>query len=106
MSSKSTQKGDRFDREFRKTLNDAGIPAEKILLSDQKFHKEPGDVLFNGNWKAELKHRESISKQLWAWLEGVDVLALKRNNHKTLIVMDFRTFIDLIQDETNTENPS
>ena len=46
--------------------------------------------------RAECKHREDIPLKLWKWLEGHDVLLLKRNNKTPLAVMPYTEYLALI----------
>ena len=102
--SKSKDKGRRFENEVAAKLTDNGIPAERIPLSGSFGGKYNCDVVIGTPEepiaKIECKYRESISKQLWEWFEqgdGSDYLAIKRNFHKPLILMDMEQFINLLK---------
>lgn len=97
--SASKSKGTRGENLVVKALNDAGIPAERVPLSGSLGGKYRDDVIIgsidNPLARIEVKNRESISQQLWDWLEGVNFLALKRNHKPMLIVMEISEFTKL-----------
>lgn len=101
MANKPKDKGRRFENQIRDRLINGGIPAERIPLSGSLGGKYDSDVVIgtaeNTLAKIECKHRESMSKQNWEWLDGNDFLAIKRNGiqFKPLIVMDIDKFIQL-----------
>lgn len=99
MTSKSKQKGDRFEYEMVKLLNDNGIKAKKVWLSDQANNNIRGDIQYGDNLERtlEIKHRENISELLWTWIDGVDQLVVKKNHHEPLVIMRVAEFIELFK---------
>lgn len=101
--SKSKDKGRRFENQIADALTTNGIPSERIPLSGSFGGKYDSDVIIGTPEepiaKIECKNRESISKQLWEWLDGNDYLAIKRNHHKPLVIMDLDQFIKLYKGE-------
>jgi len=99
--SKSKDKGRRHESEVARLLTEAGIAAERIPLSGSLGDKYSSDVVIGTpeqpSARIECKHRESMSMQLWTWLEGNDFLVIKRNNCGNLVVMDIDKFIGLIK---------
>lgn len=97
--SKAKDKGRYFENKIATTLTNNGIPSERIPLSGSFGGKYDSDVVIGTPEhplkKIECKARESISKQLWEWLDGNDYLAIKRNHHKPLIIMDMESFMEL-----------
>lgn len=101
--SKSKDKGRRFENYVADFLTDNGLPSERIPLSgslgaafDSKYDS---DVVIgtpeNIEARIECKHRETVSRQLWEWLDGNDYLAVKRNHHQPLIIMPLDEFAAL-----------
>lgn len=92
-------KGYRFEKEVADTLTNSGIDAERVPLSGSFGGKYDCDVVIGTpeqpKAKIEAKYRENINKDIWVWLKGNDFLALRRNKHKALIVMDIDKFIEL-----------
>ena len=80
------RKGYRFEREVVEMLRAHGIPARRVPLSGADPN-EPGDIDLGALGLAEAKHRESIGGYLWEWLEGRQVLFLRRNRRPPLVVM-------------------
>ena len=101
--SKAKDKGRRFENEIADYLTEHGIHAERIPLSGSFGGKYDSDVVIGTpeqpKAKIECKYRENISKQLWEWLEGNDYLAIRRNRHKALVVMDLEKFVEFLKNE-------
>ena len=101
MSSKSKQKGYRFESEFTKKLNENGIPAVRVPMSGSLGGVLKDDVIIGSIEhpiaRCELKYRENLSVQLWEWLEGADYLCIKRNHKKPLVVMELDQFMELFK---------
>ena len=108
MSSKSRNKGRYFENMVVKTLCDAGIESERVPLSGSLGGKYADDIVIgsidNPQARIECKFHANMKKELWEWLENVDFLAIKRNNKKTLIVMDVEKFVSLIKGEDPCQN--
>jgi hypothetical protein len=95
---RSRDRGSRGERQFVNLLQENGIAAERISLSGSAGGKFAGDVLIpllGVDRIAEVKTRASGFRQLYAWLAGRDLLALKADRADWLIVLHFKTFIEI-----------
>lgn len=103
--SASKDKGRRLENMTVDLLAEYGIAAERIPLSGSLGGKYSSDVVIGSVDKPlgriECKNRESLSAQLWEWLEPVDFLVLKRNHKKPLVMMSFDQFAALVAKYTN-----
>lgn len=99
--SKSKDKGTRFETWLARHLTEEGIDSERCPGSGALGGKYDMDVVIGTPEKPiakiECKHRESISKQLWDWLEGDDFLVIKRNHKKPLVLMPLDTFVEMVK---------
>src|SRR5262249_17324571 len=91
-------KGARSERALVHLLRDHGLAAERQPLSGSLGGRFSGDVsvpLLGVDRIAEVKTRASGFRQLYAWLDGRDLLALKADRADWLIVLPFQTFIQI-----------
>lgn len=80
------RKGTRAERELARLLG-----GERVPLSGSAGGSHSGDVVALG-LKWEAKVRRDGFKQLYAWLEGRDALAVRADRKPWLIVMPLDTF--------------
>ena len=77
-------------------LQAAGLPARRT-----GYHQVyggtavAGDVTC-GDMRFEVKWRESLSKQLWEWLQGHDAVLLKRNRYPWLVLLPLDSYLELL----------
>ena len=94
--SAAKQKGTRAENWVAHNLTKNGIPAERVPLSGSLGGKYSGDVVIGSidhqTATIEIKHRESISTQLWRTLEWCDIARFTIGDHK-MVVMMFDTFV-------------
>ena len=95
---KHRRKGDRVEREIVHLLRSHGIEAERVPLSGAAGGSFSGDVLIAGAYRAEVKARSNGEgfRMLEAWLEGSDLLILKRDRRPPMVVMDFKLCTHLL----------
>ena len=100
---KHKQKGDRLEREIVALLRSHGIEAERVPLSGAAGGSFAGDVIVAGRYKAEVKARANGSgfKLLEGWLEGNDLVIMKRDRKKPLIAMSFDAYVALLHAALN-----
>ncbi len=91
----SRDKGKRFERACVIAAKAFGLDARRTAPNQASADAEESDVLIAGR-KCECKHRENISKELWAWREGNAVVLLKRNNHEPLAVLSMVDYFALL----------
>ena len=98
MGKASRDKGGRVEREIVNLLKSADIHAERVPLSGAAGGQFVGDIVFK-NYVAEVKARKGGTgfKTIERWLGHNDMLFLRRNRRAPLVVMDWDTFISLLQ---------
>jgi hypothetical protein len=100
MPSSSKAKGSRIEREIVKRHLEADVPAKKIPLSGA-VEGFKGDVMIDGRFRGEVKARKTGSgfKTLEGWLGDNDLLFLRRDRAKPIVVMEWETYIKLMRKE-------
>ena len=88
MARLSRDKGQRIEREVVHLHQDAGIPASRVPLSGAAGGEFAGD-LHVLDLRAEVKSRKDGSgfKQLETWLADHDMLFVRRDRHKPMVVL-------------------
>tara|TARA_X000001388_G_scaffold25071_2_gene17484 strand:- start:13286 stop:13639 length:354 start_codon:yes stop_codon:yes gene_type:complete len=103
MSSKSKQKGDRFEREINEMFKRHGFDSKKVPLSGATWLK--GDLItkIHGKTKTiECKVRAKGFKQIYEYLEGNDFVVAKSDRSVPLIITRLNTdFFNLIKGAEN-----
>lgn len=102
MGKRSLRKGKRVEYQIRDLLRALG-PCERVPCSGnaQAFK---GDLIFSAGDKElriDVKARAQGFKQLYTWLskEKIDLLILKADRQKPLVVLPFDLFCQLIKDK-------
>jgi Holliday junction resolvase len=95
MGKAQRDKGARAEREFAKLIG-----GERVPLSGAAGGSFSGDVIdpFGDIW--EIKVRKDGFKQLYAWLEGKDALAVRADRKPWLVVIPLERWLELV---TNKE---
>jgi Holliday junction resolvase len=96
---KSRAKGARGERGLVHALQAGGIAAERIPLSGAMGGKFRGDVsipCLRKDLTAEVKVRAAGFQQIYAWLQGADLLAIKADRCDYLICMPLDLFSRLV----------
>ena len=95
---KHRQKGNRVERQIVHLLRSRGIDAERVPLSGAAGGSFSGDILIAGKYRAEVKARSNGQgfRMLEAWLEGSDLLILKRDRRPPIVVMAFDAYARLL----------
>jgi hypothetical protein len=86
---KPRAKGDRFERSLVAFFKQHGLQAERIPLSGSAGGSYRGDLklrLLGADLILEAKHHASGFATLYRWLEGRDVLVLRRDCDSALVV--------------------
>ena len=105
MGKKSKRKGYRIEHEIEGILRDEGIIAKRIPLSGASWLK--GDIfieLFNKGYVGEVKSRSEGFKEIYKWLSDKDFLFLRADRKDFLIVMNIKTFLELINGDKGNKN--
>jgi hypothetical protein len=85
------RKGDSGEREFARLVGGRRVP-----LSGSAGGTYSGDVDWPGVGRGEVKRRKDGFKQLYAWLEGRDFLALRSDRQGWLVVLPLAKALELI----------
>ena len=90
---RSRQKGDRAERALVRYLRDRGFAAERVPLSGSAGGSYCGDLnvsLLGIERVAEVKVRGNGFRELYAWLDGRDLLVVKVDRREPLVVLPLR----------------
>ena len=101
MGRMSKRKGDRIEREIVNLLKEAVIHAERVSLSGAVGGSFSGDIVIDGQHRAEVKARASGSgfTTIERWKGDNDVLFLRRDRTPPLVVMDLKMYAELIKND-------
>lgn len=97
MSKSSRRKGNRVESLIVSMHQDAGVVARKVPLSGA-MPGYPGDVIVADHFRCEVKARKNGAgfAVIERWLDGNDMLFLKRDRQKPIVVMDWDTYVQFI----------
>lgn len=95
---RSRDKGNRIEREIVNLHKDLGFQAERVPLSGAAGGSYKGDMVVE-NLRAEVKARANGEgfKTIEGWLGENQLLFLRKNNAKPMIVMPWETYIMLME---------
>src|SRR3990172_9703721 len=102
MSAKAKLRGYQHEISVRDKHIEAGIPCERVPLSGRMGGKYQGDLCI-----PSIEHREFILeckarrngsgfKMIEDWIEGKDLLFIRRNNQEDLVVMPLNIYFKLM----------
>jgi Holliday junction resolvase len=86
----SRQKGNRTERAIVRLLQARGFAAERVPLSGAARGRFGGDIsmpLFGIDRRVEVKCRADGFRELYRWLEGVELLVLHADRREPLVVL-------------------
>jgi Holliday junction resolvase len=87
---RSRDKGNRAERAIVAFLQDSGPAGERVPLSASTDGKYVGDVtspLLGRDMCAEVKVREHGFGQLYAWLDGRQILIVRQDRREALVIL-------------------
>jgi Holliday junction resolvase len=90
---RSRDKGNRAERAIVAFLQDRGFAAERVPLSGSAGGKYVGDVtipLLGRDLCAEVKVRAHGFGQLYAWLDGRELLIVRQDRREPLVILPLR----------------
>jgi len=112
MSKTSPRKGKRIEREVVNMLRQAGIEAQRVPLSRREMYKHKmrtnaagglfaGDIVIAGKYTAEVKARKNGVGfvTIERWMKGSDALILKRDRKPPIVVLEFDTYTDFLNNQ-------
>ena len=99
----SRDKGMRVEREIVNELKELGVDAERVPLSGAAGGSFGGDITISaddpiGKLVAEVKARKNGSgfKTIEKWMGDYDLIFLKKNNQKPIVIMNWELFSKFI----------
>jgi hypothetical protein len=90
---RSRDKGNRTERAIVAFLQNSGFAAERVPLSGSVGGKYVGDVtipLLGRDMCAEVKVRAHGFGQLYAWLNGREILIVRQDRREPLVILPLR----------------
>jgi Holliday junction resolvase len=90
---RSRDKGNRFERSLVRFLQARGFAAERVPLSGSAGGSYCGDLtvpVIGRDLCAEVKCRADGFRELYAWLDGRDLLIVKADRREPLVVLPLR----------------
>ena len=104
MSSRSKQKGNRFEREVTNIAKDFGVKSKRAYASNglSLGHGEEVDVLLTSkdkDWRVQCKVRKNIANWIKPNPEQVDLQVVKEARGKIYAILPYDDFLELIHDE-------
>jgi hypothetical protein len=96
---RSRDKGNRAERAVVAFLQDKGIAAERVPLSGSAGGKYSGDVsipLLGRDLCADVKVRARGFNQLYAWLNGRDLLIVRQDRAEPLVILPLRLAAEIV----------
>lgn len=103
MSSKAKKRGYQVEIQIRDKHHEQGIPCERVPLSGSMGGKYTGDLVIPNvevpEFVIECKARRNGEgfKVLEDWMEGKDLLFIKRNNKDPMVVMPLSIYFELMR---------
>jgi Holliday junction resolvase len=92
-------KGNRFKRTAVNIFKAFDIPAQRVPLSGATEYAK-GDIeitLHDKIYRIECKARAAGFKQIYAWLNGNDLLVIKADRSPALVVIGLEEFCQLVR---------
>jgi Holliday junction resolvase len=94
----SRQKGNRVERALVHALQEAGFAAERVPLSGAARGRFGGDLsvpLLGVDRRVEVKARGQGFRQLYAWLDGADLLIVRADRCEPLVVLPLKFAVEI-----------
>ena len=96
----SRQKGNRFERQLVRLLQDHAFGAERVPLSGSAGGSYTGDFtvpLLGRDLRVEAKARATGFATLYGWLEGRDALVVKADRKPPLVVLPLSLALEVMR---------
>ena len=98
MGRASREKGNRTERAMVRLLQERGFAAERVPLSGAARGRFGGDVsvpVLGIDRRVEVKCRASGFRELYKWLDGVDLLIVRADRRELLVVIPFNLAVEI-----------
>ncbi len=95
---RSRQKGNRGERALVRFLQEHGFAAERVPLSGSAGGSYVGDLslpLLGVDRTVEVKVRAAGFRQLYAWLNGRDLLIVRADRAESLVVVPLKLAVEI-----------
>jgi Holliday junction resolvase len=91
------RKGTRVERELVNELVALGLPCFRVPLSGAAYGESDIHVpLLGRTLRVEVKSRQDAFRQLYAWLNGADLLIVKADRRAPLAVLPLELMVELM----------
>jgi hypothetical protein len=103
---KSRDKGNRAERALVRALQEKGFGAERVPLSGSAGGKYRGDLtvpILGRDHVVEVKVRATGFSQLYAWLDGRNMLVVRADRKEPLVVVPLTLGIEIATAERNRD---
>jgi hypothetical protein len=103
---KSRDKGHRAERALVRALQEKGFGAERVPLSGSAGGKYRGDLtvpILGRDHVVEVKVRATGFSQLYAWLDGRNMLVVRADRKEPLVVVPLTLGIEIATAERNRD---
>jgi hypothetical protein len=95
---KSRDKGNRAERSLVRALQAAGFGAERVPLSGSAGGRYCGDLtvpILGRDHVVEVKVRATGFSQLYAWLDGRDILVVRADRKEPLVIVPLALGVEI-----------
>jgi len=96
----SRQKGNRTERAIVRLLRASSFAAERVPLSGAARGRFGGDIsllLLGVDRRVEVKCRGRGFKEIYAWLDGADLLVIKADRLEPLVVLPLKLAAEIAE---------
>ena len=103
---KAKNKGDRYEREVKKKLQQIGLDVVRVQLPAQAGRQFSGDLILKRGKDivAEVKFRNDGFKRFYGWLENRDILFAKAKRREWLMVIPEKMWGEFLNTEEKNES--
>lgn len=93
MGASERRKGLDGEREFARLIGGKRVPLSGAAGGDFS-----GDVVDSRGWRWEVKRRRDGWRELYAWLDGADAVAIRADRKGWLVVLPLETLLRVVDE--------